>query len=653
MTTSRTYAGLKGRGSAWVVYGCGHASIQKPLIFVTGFDPTNDIEAKHYYENYFEDNLETKLSSCIGPPDKPMGTVHRQVFKRDDGSNTTLGEELYKAGYDVIIILFGPKSSDATVSGLGGGDYIERNAYVVEDIIQDVNTTYKVGNAENIVVGASMGGLIARYALTDMEYRGIDHHTRLFISFDAPQEGAYVPLGALNILDWLPGFLSRQDPPQVMPKMLATAVTMISCPAAEQMLTLDPYSGGVYNSGFFDELAGIGGYPTKLRKIGITNGSMTGNSQGIGDGKQIFDWHPDWGKEYIPFLWMHIYACEILGQFSAWELPLATATNFTITDILVKCGIFSKDGENITSTNTTGPIDNSPGSFSDHINLLVSDLNAANPNVASTVSSAVHSYIPTMSSLDARYPHEVGYFLFDQSSLYSTDFSHSPFDKIFGGSSNTFHVDMWDLIDKDNGKYIFWEVLQNEAMEDNLYLQNRTIASGSSIDFEATQTISAGNNVTTYFTAGPFIVASGASVNMRAGHTIAFEDGYSATGASHAYINPFPICTWPSSENHSKDKTSAKEATVVIPVSAATLKVYPNPASSRLVVQYELPEQTLVKITIYNVLGSEVGRPTENTSQFQGEHILNIDIPRLPAGSYCVVMETPSYTISKRFQIIR
>ena len=48
---------------------------------------------------------------------------------------------------------------------------------------------------ENVVVGESMGGLIARYALRTMEEDNEDHDTRLYVSLDSPHRGANIPLG--------------------------------------------------------------------------------------------------------------------------------------------------------------------------------------------------------------------------------------------------------------------------------------------------------------------------------------------------------------------------------------------------------------------------------------------------------------------------
>jgi hypothetical protein len=75
-----------------------------------------------------------------------------------------------------------------------GVDFIQKNAYVLEEVIKWVNAN-KVGNQQNVVLGQSMGGLVARYALRDIELnRNFIHDTRLYVSHDSPHLGANVPL---------------------------------------------------------------------------------------------------------------------------------------------------------------------------------------------------------------------------------------------------------------------------------------------------------------------------------------------------------------------------------------------------------------------------------------------------------------------------
>src|SRR5690554_3674026 len=73
---------------------------------------------------------------------------------------------------------------------------MQRNAYALQEVIKWVNQQ-KANNGStepNVVLGQSMGGVISRYALVDMEENNLNHDTRLFISHDAPQQGANLPV---------------------------------------------------------------------------------------------------------------------------------------------------------------------------------------------------------------------------------------------------------------------------------------------------------------------------------------------------------------------------------------------------------------------------------------------------------------------------
>ncbi|MEJ7683709.1 MAG: hypothetical protein WKG06_38785 [Segetibacter sp.] len=86
------------------------------------------------------------------------------------------GDELTDAGNDAVVLNFpvykigvNPDGSDRNRDG--GTDYIERNAMVLVKLIKDINQTLIANSSfEKItIVGPSMGGMIARYALAYME----------------------------------------------------------------------------------------------------------------------------------------------------------------------------------------------------------------------------------------------------------------------------------------------------------------------------------------------------------------------------------------------------------------------------------------------------------------------------------------------------
>jgi alpha/beta superfamily hydrolase len=81
-----------------------------------------------------------------------------------------------------------------------GVDYIQRNAYLLETVIKWVND-HKVGNQPNKMLGLSFGGIIAQWALRDIEEAGstanneaYPHQVGLLITHDSPHQGANVPL---------------------------------------------------------------------------------------------------------------------------------------------------------------------------------------------------------------------------------------------------------------------------------------------------------------------------------------------------------------------------------------------------------------------------------------------------------------------------
>ena len=80
-----------------------------------------------------------------------------------------------------------------------GLDDIRRNAVLFQEVIDYVNRN-KEGASPNVVMGISMGGLVARYALRKMELENRKHDTWKFISVDSPHKGANVPIGMQAML---------------------------------------------------------------------------------------------------------------------------------------------------------------------------------------------------------------------------------------------------------------------------------------------------------------------------------------------------------------------------------------------------------------------------------------------------------------------
>src|SRR6185437_2220512 len=169
VTSTATYNGIAGQGLVSVQLSRGHNSLTTPLIVAEGFDPGIYTDPENAAGVYSISDFNTSIG----------GSLSSTLINLLEGS----GDHSIPATYDIIFIDF-----------KNGTDDIRRNALVVEDVIRWVNDN-KTGSNQNVVLGLSMGGLCARYALKKMENAGETHQTRLFISDGTPEQGAVVPLG--------------------------------------------------------------------------------------------------------------------------------------------------------------------------------------------------------------------------------------------------------------------------------------------------------------------------------------------------------------------------------------------------------------------------------------------------------------------------
>ena len=181
----------------------------------------------------------------------------------------------------------------------GGADFIERNAMLLVELIGIINAQKTPGVDQNVVIGPSMGGLISRYALNFMEREGLDHDTRLWISFDSPHNGANVPIGFQYLFNKLAyglqlgGLAGDQSIEAVQPLVDG----MLKSPAARQML-VDQFEAHITSGTDFDSSLMLpqkhgwsdlfynalkqdfttSGFPETTRNVSIINGSGIGST---------------------------------------------------------------------------------------------------------------------------------------------------------------------------------------------------------------------------------------------------------------------------------------------------------------------------------------------------------------------------------------
>ncbi|MDH7911475.1 T9SS type A sorting domain-containing protein [Winogradskyella sp. SYSU M77433] len=242
--------------------------LDKPIILVDGFDPgdTRDI----------------------------TGIYDLLDFEGTSGTEN-LADLLRVEGFDIVILNFPTyvRTADgATIDG--GADFIERNAMVLVELIDTINTA-KASNSpeQNVIIGPSMGGIITRYALNYMENQTLDADTRLYISFDSPHHGANVPIGLQHQLNFLAnnalspvtelqplinGFLKSSAARQLLVDHLEAHLSGVDAYTFDPALTLpEPHPFRSILENDINSLT-ASGFPENVRNVAIVNGSGIGSA---------------------------------------------------------------------------------------------------------------------------------------------------------------------------------------------------------------------------------------------------------------------------------------------------------------------------------------------------------------------------------------
>lgn len=223
--------------------------LRRPVVFLDGFDPTNSRDYRKIYDDFID--------------------------------KSGLATQLKQLGYDLIILDYDE-----------GGGLIERNGMLLIKTLDVLRTRYAPGGLvqDFVVIGPSMGSLVAQYALAKAEQLpAFPHHTRTFISFDGIHKGANIPIGLQlaykRVLDLslFGSFLKS------VTSAFGTQIDVLNSPAAKQML-LHHYATGSesplphpFRNTFLSNLNALGnnGYPTLPRNVAITNGTNNAFSSTI------------------------------------------------------------------------------------------------------------------------------------------------------------------------------------------------------------------------------------------------------------------------------------------------------------------------------------------------------------------------------------
>lgn len=250
---SGRWGNLSFAGTARILYGAGHTALVEPVIIAEGFP----------------------------------GNLSLEQFWKEYIGRSNFAQNLLARGKDIIVLGF-----------TNGGSYIQGNAQVAVACIEKA-IRERQGTKPLIVGGISMGGLVTRYALAEMEHDEKDHQTALYFSIDTPHNGAVIPIGVQYFTYY---FADRSDDA----KMAADALRSI---ASQQMAYhwlpgLD-YTGSLadnpFKRDFEEDLRRLGEFPARPRKIGVANGSGNGRGNGVKPGTRAIHW------DYWPWAWLEIH----------------------------------------------------------------------------------------------------------------------------------------------------------------------------------------------------------------------------------------------------------------------------------------------------------------------------------------------------------
>ncbi len=146
----------------------GGLSLNRPIIIISPYDPENSNSFDVIYDMVDQQKLPN------------MGRILGSLRATD---------------HDIVILNYGAASRG----------YIQQNAFAMIEALQKIEqfrATRTVGEPM-VVLGMSVGGLVARYALAYMETNNIAHNVATFISYDTPHQGANIPVGLQRFTPFL------------------------------------------------------------------------------------------------------------------------------------------------------------------------------------------------------------------------------------------------------------------------------------------------------------------------------------------------------------------------------------------------------------------------------------------------------------------
>lgn len=261
-----------------------------PIVFVPGFEVPGFEESDENADPGTEERgqqLIRKVALGVTPINQDLSDIK------------AIEELADREGFRVFVVEF-----------VDNNQSVVKNSLVLERYLTSGETgpaqSYMNDGTRGVVIGFSMGGIIARHALTKLEHEGRDHHTSLYVSLDSPHRGAFLP-SSLEIVtrtlldeagDFLWGNIFNLNG---LEKRLRKGVQALESEAAKELLGLHIGGNGADISDNFyllnrlndisadylkaahpshhslrSSIALMGSLPLNLRSVAIAHGSVNG-----------------------------------------------------------------------------------------------------------------------------------------------------------------------------------------------------------------------------------------------------------------------------------------------------------------------------------------------------------------------------------------
>lgn len=205
----------------------------------------------------------------------------------------SLAYRLRRDGYNVVLYEY--KDMNAGIEAAATG---------TKALIKELSDSTYVDSIS--VVGLSMGGVVGRYALTQMAYEGVDSKVSVFVSYDAPHTGANIPK---SVLDNVRRLEDKVDVPfcgeisecSKARRQLRAILAQMDTRTFKQ-LVIDAPNAGTLRTDLINRVNAWGGRPS-VPSFVISNGSSS-QRPGVPHNKMVthFKLHRPWyvgGSKYF------------------------------------------------------------------------------------------------------------------------------------------------------------------------------------------------------------------------------------------------------------------------------------------------------------------------------------------------------------------